>query len=313
MKRALFLIFCTVAVALPQVGAAALIYKPKRLDRAKASLVVVVHGCLQSPESMALGTGWNEIADANNLVVLYPQVPAGSNPLGCWSWYLPEHQRADSGQLKTLRDEIAAVKREQQILRAPVFLAGMSSGGATVAGLIACFPKEFAGGAIHSAPSYALAATLPEAEKILKEGPPTARPEAPCKPRDFRGSLIVLHGAGDVGVHPLHAQQVVSDFIGLTKAGEEKQLVAGELRYALTDFTAEHGGKGRLVMIEGLPHAWSGYGTNLRYSAFVGPTGKFPTQLPFFSATGPSATNLIWEFFQEIPRPAKSAKAKRKP
>src|SRR5688572_30729732 len=90
---------------------AALVYTPTKLKPQSANLVVVIHGCLQSAESMALGTGWNQIADENNLVILYPQVPADSNPLNCWSWYLPENQRADTGQLKILRDEIQSLRQ----------------------------------------------------------------------------------------------------------------------------------------------------------------------------------------------------------
>lgn len=56
---------------------------------------VVFHGCLQGAEVVGdkyyNGTGYNEIAEANDMIVLYPQVePSLSDPLnpqGCWDFW----------------------------------------------------------------------------------------------------------------------------------------------------------------------------------------------------------------------------------
>ncbi len=56
---------------------------------------VVIHGCSQSSEyvgdAFAAGAGFNEWADANDLLVLYPQVASSKvapmNPYGCWDWW----------------------------------------------------------------------------------------------------------------------------------------------------------------------------------------------------------------------------------
>lgn len=61
-------------------------------------LHVVFHGCLQGADIMTgksgvypQKTGYNEWADTNNIVVLYPQVVATTlgpmNPKGCWDWW----------------------------------------------------------------------------------------------------------------------------------------------------------------------------------------------------------------------------------
>ncbi|KAL2863273.1 Alpha/Beta hydrolase protein [Aspergillus lucknowensis] len=65
-------------------------------------LHVVLHGCLQSPEYIGTGfvegTGYNSWADANNIIVLYPQTTIDNtlrtiwdgerhgNPYACWDW-----------------------------------------------------------------------------------------------------------------------------------------------------------------------------------------------------------------------------------
>jgi len=56
---------------------------------------VAVHGCSQSSEfvgdAFAVGTGFNEWAEANAMLVLYPQVASSKiapmNPYGCWDWW----------------------------------------------------------------------------------------------------------------------------------------------------------------------------------------------------------------------------------
>ena len=74
----------------------ALLYVPDACrDNAECGLHVAFHGCMQSTEyvgdAFALGAGYNEWAESNDLVVLYPQVASSKiapmNPLGCWDWW----------------------------------------------------------------------------------------------------------------------------------------------------------------------------------------------------------------------------------
>jgi poly(3-hydroxybutyrate) depolymerase len=54
---------------------------------------IALHGCEQSREtvgdSFVKGAGFAEVADANRLVILFPQVKASAtiNPHGCWDWW----------------------------------------------------------------------------------------------------------------------------------------------------------------------------------------------------------------------------------
>eukprot|EP01124_Arcella_intermedia_P015602 TRINITY_DN22151_c0_g1_i1.p2 TRINITY_DN22151_c0_g1~~TRINITY_DN22151_c0_g1_i1.p2 ORF type:complete len:122 (+),score=27.38 TRINITY_DN22151_c0_g1_i1:718-1083(+) len=77
-------------------------------------LHVALHGCLQS--SGLIGTtyvehaGFNEWAETNNIVVVYPQaVVSVVNPQGCWDWwgYTNDHY-ADKGgpQIQTINNII---------------------------------------------------------------------------------------------------------------------------------------------------------------------------------------------------------------
>jgi poly(3-hydroxybutyrate) depolymerase len=56
---------------------------------------VALHGCAQSrafvDDAFARGAGYNEWAESNRLLVLYPQADASqvapTNPYGCWDWW----------------------------------------------------------------------------------------------------------------------------------------------------------------------------------------------------------------------------------
>ncbi len=69
------------------------IYVPSACrDGAQCRVHVVFHGCKQNAESVddavIVGAGYNRWAEANRIVVLYPQTHATwSNPNACWDWW----------------------------------------------------------------------------------------------------------------------------------------------------------------------------------------------------------------------------------
>jgi len=74
----------------------AFLYVPESCAAGEScGLHVAMHGCTQSAEfvgdAFAAGSGLNEWAESNNLLILYPQVAASKvmpmNPYGCWDWW----------------------------------------------------------------------------------------------------------------------------------------------------------------------------------------------------------------------------------
>jgi len=71
------------------------LYVPKSCDEGAACKVhVAFHGCKQSAavvgDDYFAKTNYNQWADTNNILVLYPQVNASTvpfNPQGCWDWF----------------------------------------------------------------------------------------------------------------------------------------------------------------------------------------------------------------------------------
>jgi hypothetical protein len=71
------------------------VYTPSACKEKKCDLHIALHGCEQSKayvqKQFATDSGYNEWAESNNIVVIYPQVAAtfgaNGNPNGCWDWW----------------------------------------------------------------------------------------------------------------------------------------------------------------------------------------------------------------------------------
>lgn len=273
-----------------------MVYVPESFEPKSAKILVVIHGCLQSPESMALGTQFNRIADKENIVVLYPKVPTKTHPVDCWSWFLSESQRPGSGQLQFLMNHIEGIRSRYQLKTNPAFVVGISSGAAIAANLLACYPSYFQGGGLHSGPPYGLVADEEHAAKLLKAGPTSeSKRLGPCDPSTFKGKLIVVHGSKDPVVNLSNAHRLMSDFFPHSRAQSHTSSDNGRT-FTVTAYSREGKSRGRLVIIAGMGHAWSGFGLNMPYGKLIGPQAKTPTQLPFFDPKGPDSSEMIWQF-----------------
>ena len=70
-------------------------YIPKACDSESCRVHVVFHGCLQTTQAIGnrfyTSTGYNQVADANKIIVLYPQAEPSPvypyNPKGCWDFW----------------------------------------------------------------------------------------------------------------------------------------------------------------------------------------------------------------------------------
>jgi len=97
------------------------VYVPKRCEEGATCRVhVAFHGCRQGTsfvgQAFVKDAGYNEWAEANDIVVLYPQVSRSLlmplNPQGCWDWWGytgPDYAMRDGPQLLTVRRMLAAL------------------------------------------------------------------------------------------------------------------------------------------------------------------------------------------------------------
>jgi poly(3-hydroxybutyrate) depolymerase len=94
-------------------------YVPRDCQANACVVHVAFHGCQQGAallgERFYMGTGYNEYADANRMIVLYPQVRPSNgippNPKGCWDFwgYSSEDQRRPDFQTRSAPQMAAVV------------------------------------------------------------------------------------------------------------------------------------------------------------------------------------------------------------
>lgn len=71
----------------------AYVYIPKSCEGKKCRVHVVFHGCGQGAKAIGddyyMETGYNELADTNDIIILYPQAERSipENPMGCWDFW----------------------------------------------------------------------------------------------------------------------------------------------------------------------------------------------------------------------------------
>lgn len=101
------------------MDAAAWVYIPAACEQGRCAVHVAFHGCQQGRAKIGdrfyTGTGYNEFADTNGIIVLYPQAHAADlppNPRGCWDfWGYSDAQTFFTHEAPQMRAVMAMVDR----------------------------------------------------------------------------------------------------------------------------------------------------------------------------------------------------------
>ncbi len=238
------------------------VYVPSGAEGRALPLIVMLHGCTQSPDDFAVGTGMNGLAEERSFIVAYPEQTASANPSACWNWFDLAHQRREDGEPAIIAGITRAIMAEFGVDPARVYVAGLSAGGAMAAILSATYPELYAAAGVHSGLPHGAAADLPSAFAAMRG----AKDPAARSPRKRRAKgrvrTIVFHGASDRTVDPSNAEAILADArASLAEPAQELLLdgVAGGRAFTRTIVTDARGvPHAECWAVDGLGHAWSG-------------------------------------------------------
>ncbi|MBU4527800.1 MAG: PHB depolymerase family esterase [Hoeflea sp.] len=218
-------------------------------------LIVMLHGCTQSPEDFAIGTGMNALAEEYGCLIAWPAQPQGANAQKCWNWFRPEDQGNGRGEPALIAGIVADILRDHPADPERVYVAGLSAGGAAAAILGAAYPELFAAVGVHSGLPAGGARDVPSAFAAMRGGS-TGKASAVTVP------AIVFHGLADKTVHPGNGEAVVAQAMQ-TRSGLNRVCVSGGSEGGRAYRQTRHeDALGRSITehweIDGAGHAWSG-------------------------------------------------------
>jgi poly(hydroxyalkanoate) depolymerase family esterase len=259
------------------------LFIPSRYREQPLPLVVMLHGCTQSPDDFAAGTRMNFVAEEQNCLVVYPAQPSQANQAKCWNWFRTADQQRGRGEPSLIAGITLQIVDSYSVDRKRIYVGGLSAGAAAAAIMGATYNDLYAAIGIHSGLACGVAMDLPSAllamrqggsdhKIILSEGPPIP--------------TIVFHGDRDTTVHPNNGGQVLQQSVRTMRTQKKvhRGQVAGGHAYTRTVLSDASGGE----MLEhwnihGAGHAWSG----------GSPAGSYT------DPRGPDATREMLRFFLE--------------
>jgi len=253
------------------------LYIPTTYAGQPLPLVVMLHGCTQTPDDFASGTRMNALAEERQCLVLYPEQTHAANHSRCWNWFKRGNQRRDQGEPAILAGMTREVMNRYRIDPDKVYVAGLSAGGAMAAVMGTAYPELYAAVGIHSGLACGSAHDLRSAFAAMRGIPASmAGRNTDSTPLAPATLTIVFHGDRDKTVHPRNSEQVVSQSVeqngaSSADASTERGQVPGGHAYTRT---VHRDSTGRVVLehwlVHGGGHGW--FGGNPRGS-YVDPKG----------------------------------------
>jgi poly(hydroxyalkanoate) depolymerase family esterase len=283
-----------------------MVYTPSSYDpKEPMPLVVAAHGCMTRADQFMGATNFNEVAEREGFVVLYPDVEQAvadlPQPLKrCWRFYDVTTYQRDQGHAAAMANMTKRVMEQRSIDSERVYMAGTSAGGFMTAAMAAAYPELFAAVSIVAGGGYNDGGCLgPLPGLPVEVMAASARDEMGDNARVV--PRMAMGGAGDLAIPPNCAAKsffqglrtnnlVLGDSqtspISLEPASSRRESNPGGYDSTVETYLDPDGCVvGERWLIDEMGHFWPGGPADEEWSNFTDPKG-------------PSGAEASWAFFK---------------
>ena len=276
----------------------------------RAPLIVLCHGCKQTPEEFAKGSRIADLADRLGCLVLMPRQTKWANPWRCWNWFDPT-VAAGEGEAEMIAAQIRYIRQRYRADKERVVAAGISAGAALAAVLGLHYPRHVRAVISTAGLACGAAASAISASDVMRRGPNADFEAVAVAARAKSGGsrlvpLLAIHGDDDTVVAPANSAALVRQYLRFNghPSVDDARLSTPETLPAADSVALHRTADGRdvttrewrmdghliarLIGVAGLGHAWSGG----------------DDALAFNDARAPDATQLVGEFMADVFSPS---------
>lgn len=287
-----------------------IIHLPKDYKPAETlPLVMVLHGCLTHASTIEHDSAFDEVADQERFIVVYPNHKLNPQSGGlpyCWEWWEEAHgNHRGQGDVADLAEIVKEVQSEYKVDPNRIHIAGLSAGGAmTVAALVA-YPDIFASGSPTAGIPYNETSAdfqsggFKPVEQIAEDM------KAEMDGRMRTVPIFIIQSEADQFVKPKFAETIRDSWEKVFKVDSQHPISSedGVTRGTAWTHKKYADPDGNIVVETLILHPRSDGG--LKHGWYGGRDGEIKP--PFFQSfafsQAPNTAQLAWDFSKPIPAP----------
>ena len=275
-------------------------------------MVMVLHGCQQTEANMINETRFQDLAERDGFIVVYPFITAWDRTReprfeNCWGFWFPRHIHQGAGEVEDLHQVAQEVEAAFRIDPNRRYVAGLSSGAAMSVVLGVAYSEYFAAvGAVAGLPYAETSASvnpvvfnrcafqatfnsIPAVVAAMR-----AEQQRPEEQRPV--PIMAIHSRNDCTVNVRGSENIRDAWLGRYGIGQSTAAAADCTTEGVGCEHRRYGPPQRSVVETVFYDGRRGdsFGTGAHY--WVGDNSG-----QFANPTGPSASELLWAFFEAHP------------